>query len=1072
MWSDNPMTYFKGPGSEIGTGLAALATQFIGTQNTLQQQDDVRRQQELENQFKQQQAEEQRRQYDASSKQARDTQAFQFLQGQQSQMTSILAKGGYPKDSAEYKAAQEALRSTNQLMSRTIRGEVPSAEEMQAHDTLIGNVGAIIAGGAAAIGDRTTATEDLQIKGLGLDNDGKEGQNAMGRAQLSEFTTTSPYRVEQGRVAAKYAEPNAVTGLAAAEAGIDATKTNTELTALEVQRVQATLDSTVEAINSTNDLGVQKNTVLKGLLALDGATQRAEYLGRIAGQGETGQAILSGLVADGVIDQPTADAASKKAGRVVTVEDAQTRTVIAQADSAEIGVDTARFQLEDMKTKAPLIYDSLKLSNEGAKQLLDFNTTANPERLTQLQLDNDKTRQAIQQSDTLFPHQKDLLIAQVDLTQIQAEIAEGTKDGTIDGSNAQNWQTIALAGNTAVFDRYVKEGKMTAQQAAPWKRLAEAALAKRDAEVRSAEAGATVTESGARVAVATEDDQIRILDNQADQGEFNLESAKALFPIQLKSAQTALDSANQQLAAFKEQRPVNLNILRANLATLNQELDQNAQLFGPKLAQARATVGQLESQLRVMEKTEGAAVSTANSGATTAAAQATSAQAAATVDVATIPAMISARNIAPKAAQAALDAQLLDNKFADQTFARRVKAIDLNNSTSTQQLLALKQQYSQNKTKFPKELEFLDAQIATQSAQAQKLAAELVSADGTSVTDRKSMGDALKRMQIGNADLLRTANSNYRLTVDKLIPNAKFSVDKYDPKNFSVLIASSKDLGPDGQSELQAAAGELQTRKDLAADLITALGQNGSKGRIDPKVAERLGIGGMDGDGSGNFISGPSNPPAKAPKARNVPAGIVSGEGGVVYSGGGAQAVQSLLPQSEISKQITMTTDHYIGKIKQQGGYSNPWDNTAGPVRAYNGMGPSMDVQKRYVNDIRATYSAQPWIQAITDATGARKTELQFINAEATRIAKQRGVDPNIIKAIMWNESMGWQPGIPSSDGKGGGLGQVTGYFPPKGSTYSSTTRGGPAPVSGPTQAGGALLPRPLLARHPPQPGP
>lgn len=1055
------LTFWRGPGAELGQGLAALATNLIGTQNTLKQQDEQKAQRDADNAFRQQQAEEQRRQFDASSKQARDTQAYQYIAGQAKQLTEVLAKGGYSKDDPAYKAAKEALSASNSLSGKVLRGVELTPEELQEYDTVLQNVGALTAGGAVTIGGRVAEGDTLTIEGQRLNNTGKGIANETGQAQLDNFRVVAPYQQNVARVQSEYAEPTAQAGLDSVTAQTEATRTGTQLTALQVEQVTKTLDGTIKAINSTNDLGVQKNAVLKGLLGLEGAASQAEFLGKIAAQGEAGQAILSGLVKDGLIDQATADGAMEKAKRVVKVETAQT-------DLAVIGVDTARFQLGDMKAKAPLVYEGLRLNNEGAQQLLDFNTAANPERLTQLQQDNERTRQAIDQSADLFPEQKALLTAQVDLTQTQAEVAEAVKDGTIDGTNAQNWQTIALAGNPAVFDRLVKEGKMTEQQAAPWKRLAEAAARKRNAEVSTAEATATLTGSNARVAVNTEGAQERIVTNQADTGEFNLASAKQLFPIQLKSAQTALDTANEQLAAFKEQRPYNLDLLKTNIATLKQELDQNAQLFGPRLAQARATVGQLESQLRVMEGSEGAAISTAQSGATTAAAQADSATAAAKVDTALIPARIQAGQIGVQAAQASLDAQLLENKFNDQTFSNRVRAVEVGTLAGVRQLMTMRQQYQQNAQKFPAELKYLNAQIAVMEEQAKTAAAANLTSTG-GVTDKKTVLSSLDAMRKINADERRIAANNLRNVVQQFMPKAKFSVDRYNPQEFTTLVANDQNLSPDQRAALQAAQLAFDNASGKSSDLSTAFAQVSGKGRMDPKLAERLGFFAPgEGEDAGQFISGPSSPPAKAPKARNVPPGIVSGEGGVVYSGGGAKAVQSLLPPSEITKQITMTTDHYLGKIKQQGGYNNPWDNTAGPVRAYNGMGPSLDVQKRYVNDIRATYNAQPWVQAIADASGARKTELQLIDSEATRIAKQRGVDPNIIKAIMWNESMGWQPGIPSSDGKGGGLGQVTGYFPPKGSTYSSTTRGGPAPVTRPSAGKTTPAPPPPPVTTPP----
>lgn len=200
--------------------------------------------------------------------------------------------------------------------------------------------------------------------------------------------------------------------------------------------------------------------------------------------------------------------------------------------------------------------------------------------------------------------------------------------------------------------------------------------------------------------------------------------------------------------------------------------------------------------------------------------------------------------------------------------------------------------------------------------------------------------------------------------------------------------------------------------------------------------------------------------------------GKATGAGGTVYSGGGARVPASGLPQPEITKQIAMTVTALQGKIKQQGN-RNYWDPANGPIRAYNGMQPSTPNQLSYVTDIRAVYDQKPWVKAIATATGPRKAELQWIDKEATRIAGAQGIDPNIVKAIMWNESLGWQPQMPSSDGKGGGLGQVTGYYPPTGTSPALAAPprvGPPAPIlpAGTTPPAPAQPARPAAVTAPP----
>lgn len=760
------MTYWRGPGSEIGEGLAAFVQQFIGTQNTLKQQDEQRAQRDLDNAFRQQQAEEQRRQFDAQSKQGRDSQAFSWLSGQQQALTNILAKGGYAKGSPEYSAAEQGLRQTNGLMRRVINGEQLSPDDLEAYDTLMGNVGAVIGQGAVNIGGREVARDDAQ--------------------------------------------------LAATQAGTAAT-------------VDANSRANEEQPFRIEGMGYQNRSLAAGATVAEGTSGA-----QIADAGN--RAALSGV---------QARVAGETAGSTITATNATNNAV---PESVALDLDLKRFNLGDLRAKAPLVYEGMRLSNETAQQALDFNTEANPERLTAVRQQNEQTRQQIDQSADLFPWQRDVLKADLDLREVQVEIAEGTKGGTIDGQNSQNWQVVAQAGNPALFDRYVKDGLMTPQQAAPYKRLAEAVARQRAAQVTAAEAGATTAQSQARVQTQTEGAQVRTANAQATGAEvgvererFDLNAARQLFPVQLASARTALESAQQQLNEAREGRPYRMDLLRANVATAEQALTQNAQLFGPQLAAAQLQVQRLRTEVSVLEQTAPATVRTANAQASTAESGATSAAAQARVDVATIPAQIAARNLAPQQAQAALNAQLAENRFADATFTARVRQVDLTTSQGLQQLLSMKQAYSQNAAKFKPELAYLNAQTAVMQAQAQKAVSENVSTSG-GVTDKKTVLTSLDAMRKINADERRIASTNLQNVAQRLMPNAKFSIDKYDPKSFTTLVASTGNLTPEQKQELQNAQLAYDTAAGKSSDLSTAFAQVSGKGRMDPKLAERLGF--------------------------------------------------------------------------------------------------------------------------------------------------------------------------------------------------------------------------------------
>lgn len=495
-------------------------------------------------------------------------------------------------------------------------------------------------------------------------------------------------------------------------------------------------------------------------------------------------------------------------------------------ENAALGVqlDTARFQLSDLQTKAPLVYEGMRLSNSTAQQALDFNTAANPERLASMRLTNEQTRQAIDQSGELFPYQKDLLRANLDLQEIQVQIAEGTKTGEIDGKNSQNWQTVAQAGNPALFDKYVKDGVMTEQQAAPYKRLAEAIARQRAAQVSAAESQATTAGVQARVQTGTEGAQISAAQSGAQEAASN----------------AALAASNVRVAQGTETSRINTAASGATQAAADAAVAQGT--VTPRINAANSAAQTAAADAAVAAGTVGPRISAAQSGASTAAAQATSAQAQAQVDVATIPAQIAARQLAPQQAQAALDAQLLENRFSSTTFADRVRAVNLQTSQGLQQLLAMKQQYSQNTTKFPAELQYLNAQIEVTRANAKEAAARVLAADGNGVTDKKTMVASLTQMRIINSQDVRTAQANLRNLTQRYLPNAKFSVDKYDSKSFTTLIASASNLSPEQQAELQTAQAALDTAQQTSTDLSQAFGQVSAKGRIDPKIAERLGI--------------------------------------------------------------------------------------------------------------------------------------------------------------------------------------------------------------------------------------
>ena len=113
--------------------------------------------------------------------------------------------------------------------------------------------------------------------------------------------------------------------------------------------------------------------------------------------------------------------------------------------------------------------------------------------------------------------------------------------------------------------------------------------------------------------------------------------------------------------------------------------------------------------------------------------------------------------------------------------------------------------------------------------------------NGNTVTDKKTLLGALDSMRKINADERRLAATNLQNTMRRLLPNAKFSIDKYDPKSFTTLVGSASGLTAEQRQELQAAQLAYDNANSKAQDLSTAFASVSGRGRIDPAVAERLG---------------------------------------------------------------------------------------------------------------------------------------------------------------------------------------------------------------------------------------
>ncbi|MDO4264092.1 MAG: hypothetical protein Q4C67_07830, partial [Deinococcus sp.] len=131
-----------------------------------------------------------------------------------------------------------------------------------------------------------------------------------------------------------------------------------------------------------------------------------------------------------------------------------------------------------------------------------------------------------------------------------------------------------------------------------------------------------------------------------------------------------------------------------------------------------------------------------------------------------------------------------------------------------------------------------DLEYLTASQQA---SAALNQQNGNTVTDKKSMMTALTEMRKINSQNLRSAQSNFRMVASRYLPNAKILADRWDPKAYTTAVGNA-NLTPEQKAELDAAAEAMQVYQGEANDLSQAFAQVSGKGKLDPKLAERLGF--------------------------------------------------------------------------------------------------------------------------------------------------------------------------------------------------------------------------------------
>lgn len=756
-----------------------------------------------------------------------------------------------------------------------------------------------------------------------------------------------------------------------------------------------------------------------------------------------------------------------------------------QIDSAKVDDMVKQWGMEAEKAKLPLTLATMAFGLQMDRQTYDQRAKMNPLDLEKAQIDINAARHELETNTELDPLKKRLLQAQLDQQEVQVKIAQATAAGEIDGKNADNWSKLAEVGDTSHFDQMVKDGLMSQPEANLWIAYSKSFKDKRDAELQQTLAQIENLKAG--TAATTQDTTFKAqlqpgalkyqslvnsgtdLDNQQKYQDLQfgsqanpLKLAGMVAGNRLTDAQatgqeqnnvydlSTQDARSRQLQLqnenlFNQNKSTELGIRydRMSLEDRVKEQGYKTQLAG---SQAAVAAGTVDSTIREA----GANADTAVAGAQVAMGSVKSLidknfwdmvgskeqafltryqqqlagksipdqlkilannarQSGSEADIASYNAIFEKASLQDKIESSSVNLATAKANYTS-VFANaqvdkgsvwaKIKAFNLQNDLSGAQLkqyhqtlLNMEQEYWHNGAKNPLELQQIRAAIKLTEAQALAQA-------GKTPADSGERLQTLKALSVQYRSDRDAHQKQFSTLFQKYATQAGISVDQFDISTYETHASEIKD--PAQRKELDELKGTLEL-DDANNKQVSDMLQQLATGKPLP---------GTD-------------------------SGTDSG-GGKVNMQGGASVGPSGLPSAEISKQVDLVfTSPYglLAKLPKGGSKAvKDWFADDGPVRAYNGMGKDEKgnwTNPSYVTDIKATTAAKPWTQAIQQATGPRKAELLQIDKELTAKAAKYGIPADIVKAMVWKESAGWQPGINSSDGKGGGLGQTTGYFVP-----------------------------------------
>jgi hypothetical protein len=449
---------------------------------------------------------------------------------------------------------------------------------------------------------------------------------------------------------------------------------NATLTGFNVTLTRNTIDRVIKATNSTNDLTVRVNDAKGGLLEVQTASERAEYLAQIAAKGEVGQGTLKGMLDKDLISKSEYDAAVEASKRAVRRDVAATTTAETAAESGTLSlalrkavqpseIRAAIAQNEYTTESATLLKEKLPLmdAKDFYGSLSDAAKAGNLGYLASPEVQAELARRGVTKDSpevksyfTLASARADAelgeltaSLAQSDLTAAQAkQAAKLLPLSTAEQRSAFLTNIARRPGGAKALDGLLAQGAITKDQATVYK--GEALSAEHDLELERNDAG--LASAAKKVDLWADPD-------------FKLADVK---PADLKAAADGLGITEGALKGY-----ITLKQDAAKKARAAQEALQRLATAKTEaeIAKAKAEVTRTQAEARAAETNAVANLLSAQASKTNAAANATSSAASmlnAQTNAATAPTNAKANLISANASQTSANASATNAQTAKQ----------------------------------------------------------------------------------------------------------------------------------------------------------------------------------------------------------------------------------------------------------------------------------------------------------------------------------------------------------------------------------------------------------------------